>query len=233
MNFIKCIRLLLFFIIEKRWCSTPSRNARVYPVGMNAKTIRLLSGGPGTVLELTTLFYTKVFKDPILACLFESKGEEHPHRMCLFILDTCGFNKQYTVERSCRCGDSKYNALMQAHERAKSCPLRNNRKRKLDRRTGEYGGPFTESQKRHWLRHFFDAVDELELHTTFKKVFKNWLTFSMGKYAPFAPDRVDARKKKSTVVDKRAKKRKKQSNASPLIPSSTQKPVHSNNCVIH
>ena len=196
---------------------------------MNAKTIKLI-GGPDKVLELTTLFYSKVFADPILACLFENKGEEHPRRMCMFVLDTCGVDKRYTVERGCRCGNSKYSALLEAHERAKSCPLRNNRKRKLDRRTGEYGGAFTESQKRHWLRHFFQAVDELELHSSFQKVFKNWLTFTMGKYAPFAPDRADTRAHKS--IEKGAKIRKKSSRSHPAR-QQKRNIANSSSCIIH
>ena len=196
---------------------------------MNSKTIKL-AGGPDKILELTSLFYSKVFADPILACLFEKKGEEHPRRMCMFILDTCGIDKRYTMERGCRCGNSKYNALMEAHERAKSCPLRNNRKRKLDQRTGEYGGPFTESQKRHWLRHFFQAVDELNLHSSFQKVFKNWLTFSMGKYAPFAPDRIDVHAHKA--INKKAKRRKK-APRSHSARQLTQNSTSSSSCIIH
>jgi truncated hemoglobin YjbI len=154
-------------------------------VRMNAKTVALV-GGPGKILELTTLFYKKVFDDPILSCLFEQKSDEHARRMALFILDTCGVNKQYTSERMC---GGKYDRLKKAHDKAKNNPLRDHRKRKLDARVGTLGGPFTESQKRHWLGHFFAAVDQLELHPTFQNVFKNWLTFSMGKYGPFVQNR--------------------------------------------
>ena len=57
-----------------------------------------------------------------------------------------------------KCSSSnsaKYTPLMEAHERAKSCPLRDHTfKRKISKRAGVYGDNFTLSQKNNWLNHF-------------------------------------------------------------------------------
>ena len=169
----------------------------------------LLPQGPDTIFSLTRLFYTKVFDDPVLNVLFEHKDvEEHGDRFAWFILQKCKISNKYSLERGRACGkcsssnSAKYTPLMEAHERAKSCPLRDHTKRKISKRAGVYGGHFTISQKNNWLNHFENACRELRLDPKFQKVFMSWLKFSMPKYGPFAPDRTGKVKRRKLASSK-------------------------------
>ena len=170
---------------------------------MNKSTLALLPQGPDTIFSLTRLFYTKVFEDPVLNVLFEHKDvDKHGNRFAWFILQKCKVSNKYSLERGRACGkctspnSAKYTPLMEAHERAKSCPLRDHRLRKISKRAGVYGGQFTLSQKNNWLNHFENACKELKLDAQFQKIFLSWLKFSMPKYGPFAPDRVEKVKRR-------------------------------------
>ena len=170
---------------------------------MNKSTLALLPQGPDTIFSLTRLFYTKVFDDPVLNVLFQHKDvNEHGNRFAWFILQKCKVSNKYSLERGRACGkcassnSAKYTPLMEAHERAKSCPLRDHTKRKISKRAGVYGGQFTVSQKNNWLNHFENACKDLKLDAKFQKVFLSWLKFSMPKYGPFAPDRVEKVKRR-------------------------------------
>eukprot|EP00943_MAST-04B_sp_MAST-4B-sp1_P008648 g8648.t1 len=169
---------------------------------MNKSTIALLDD-VNTVYLLTKLFYRKLFEDPVLNVLFVNKDIEiHHKRMAWFILEKCKISNEYSLQRGVACGkckssgQTKYTPLMEAHKRAKSCPLRDHRKRKIKHSAGVYGGHFTVTQKNNWLNHFESACDELKLNKKFKTIFLSWLKFSMPKYGPFVPDRVKSKKQK-------------------------------------
>ncbi len=180
---------------------------------MNKSTIALLEHGPNTIYTLTKLFYTKVFEDPILNVLFAEKDIEIHHlRMASFILEKCKISNEYSIQRGVACGtckssgQTKYTPLKEAHQKAKSCPFRDHRKRKIKRGAGVYGGPFTITQKNSWLNHFESACNELTLNVKFTNIFMSWLKFSMPKYGPFVPDRVDIKKQKINGKKKKNKK---------------------------
>ena len=180
---------------------------------MNKSTLALLPQGPDTIFSLTRLFYTKVFDDPVLNVLFQHKDvNEHGNRFAWFILQKCKVSNKYSLERGRACGkcassnSAKYTPLMEAHERAKSCPLRDHTKRKISKRAGVYGGQFTVSQKNNWLNHFENACKDLKLDAKFQKVFLSWLKISMPKYGPFATDRVEKVKRRKLAKTRNTSK---------------------------
>ena len=160
------------------------------------------------MLKLCTEFYSRVLADPWLACLFLNKDvSHHAERLSCFFLERFHCGTPYTSLCGTNCGDgcgskscSPNSALNEAHRRGKSCPLRrsddssseSSKKRDcpdLPVEAGEFGGPFTDCQRRAWLKHMSKSMDALNLNADFKNLFNSYLAMAAYKYGPFAGNR--------------------------------------------
>ncbi len=142
--------------------------------------------------------------------MFLNKDKEHhAQRLSSFFLERCRCGTPYSALCSGGCGDgcgpnscSPDSALNQAHQRGKSCPLRDSRRsssssggngkrgrEELPPEAGEIQGQFTESQRPAWLNHMSESMLVLQLPSDFVKLFNSYLAMASYKYGPFAADR--------------------------------------------
>ena len=141
-------------------------------------------GGEEGVLRLTTCFYDRVLRDPIIEPLHAVKDREvHALRLSWYLQLFMEVSTKYKEERG--AFETRFQKLKDAHERAR---------RRVQRATappgaGCPGGPFTDSQRLAWKGHFMASCEEVGLRGGILKDFENFVDRDMPFYGPFAPDR--------------------------------------------
>jgi hemoglobin len=62
------------------------------------------AGGKDALERLTTVFYTKVFKDPLLQPVFANMGADHPKHVAAFIAEVFGGPAEYSSSHGGHAG---------------------------------------------------------------------------------------------------------------------------------
>jgi hemoglobin len=93
------------------------------------------AGGGAVLNRLTSVFYAKVFKDPLLEPVFRHMSPDHPKHVAAFIGEVFGGPKVYSEEYG------GHRAMVMHH---------------LDKH-------LTEEQRRRWINLLADAADEIGL----------------------------------------------------------------------
>ncbi len=108
---------------------------------MNAKEVpnpAEYAGGLEAFEKLTTTFYDKVFKDPILQPVFAAMGAGHPQHVAAFMTQCFGHGTPYSK------GKSENEALREM----------------IGKHVGRH---LTETQRRRWVELLMDSADEVQL----------------------------------------------------------------------
>jgi hemoglobin len=105
---------------------------------MKIPTVAEYAGGLPAFERLTSIFYAKVMKDPILAPVFAQMGDDHPRHVAAFLAQGFGAGPTYS-------GAGSENAAMR------------------DMVQHHLGRHLTELQRRRWVELLTDAADEAGL----------------------------------------------------------------------
>ena len=164
----------------KQGRSIQHRNRRVPMLGnpgLSAEQIESI-GGKATVLWWFGAFYGRLFADPRMAVLFDTRSAEanvsaaeHGKRLGLLLLNRwTGDTEYFTVTGT----SNIFTRLQMAHERAKGCPMRGDRR---------YS--FTKDQRDSWLGHVYLAGRECGIEDSLCNVVVDHLASAMAFYGPF------------------------------------------------
>src|SRR5690349_18169233 len=99
-------------------------------------TLHEWAGGMSAFEKLTTLFYSRVPHDPVLAPVFAQMPADHPRHVAAFVAEVLGGPKAYSE------GFEGSHAAMVSHH---------------------LGRHLTEQQRRRWLNLMLDCADEIGL----------------------------------------------------------------------
>ena len=112
-------------------------------------TLYAWAGGAEALDRLTTHFYDKVLRDPLLRPVFEHMSPDHPHHVALFIGEVFGGPKAYSDSHGGHAGMVKHHA---------------------------YRG-LTEEQRGQWMRLLLQSADEVGLPSDpeFRSAFVSYL----------------------------------------------------------
>ncbi len=114
-----------------------------------------LAGGRPALERLALRFYERVFDDPLLTPLFAHPGDEHAHRLALWLVEVLGGPPLHTEERG------GFAVMRGAH----------------------HGLEITEEQRGAWAAHMRGAAEDLDLPLEFRRRFMPYIeggsTFAM------------------------------------------------------
>lgn len=118
-------------------------------------TLYELAGGRNALERLAVRFYERVFDDPLLTSLFAHPGDEHAHRLSLWLVELLGGPPLHTEERG------GFAVMRGAH----------------------HGLEITEQQRTAWADHMRRAAEEVGLPDEFRRRFLPYIeggsTFAM------------------------------------------------------
>ena len=141
---------------------------------------RAVGGTREALLKVTSAFYEKVFKDPILGVMFEEHSPVHAYRLmlsCLYFMEIS--DDDHKERGSFATLHKKHAEAQQRAQRASAPPA-----------AGCPGGKFTASQRDAWKQHFVASFAEVGgLHGGLLQDISDWVDRAMDHYTPFAKDR--------------------------------------------